>query len=342
VSQASPILSLSPIAENSPFLSHTPEFGAVLGDAPRLARVLETDAHEGPVYVAEEDALYFTTLPRPGSVLAAGAPRVAIKRIALDGERFPLEPERVSTVRANANVANGMALDLEGRLVVCEQGTRSQRAAITRVDRSDGSVHVLVDDWGGRRLNSPNDVVVKSDGAVWFTDPSYGYLQGFRPEPELGDCVYRYDPATHGLSVVADSLNKPNGVALSPDERTLYIGDSGANQEPGSYHPHLPHHIIAFDVVDGRSLGPARPLAVIAPGFPDGIKVDGKGRVYVSSFDGVQVFSPSGDPIGEIELPGAVNFTFGGPDRNVLFITTDDAVWAAVLSATGPSTARGV
>jgi sugar lactone lactonase YvrE len=119
VSQARSIL--SPSAESSPFVSHDPEFGAVLGDAPRLARVLKTDAHEGPVYAAEEDALYFRTLPRPGSVPAPGVPSVVIKRIALDGDRFPLEPERVSTVRPDASVANGMALDLEGRLVVCEQ-----------------------------------------------------------------------------------------------------------------------------------------------------------------------------------------------------------------------------
>jgi gluconolactonase len=341
VSQASPIASLSPDPE-SPFVSHDPEFRAVLGDAPRLVRVLETDAHEGPVYVPQEDALYFTTLPRPGSVPAPGTPRVAIKRIALDGRRFPLEPERVSTVRPNANVANGMALDLEGRLVVCEQGTRSQHAAVTRVDRAGGRVETVVDDWQGLNLNSPNDVVVKRDGTLWFTDPSYGHLQGFRPEPEVGDYVYRYDPASDRLSVVADSFDKPNGLAFSPGERVLYVGDSGANQEPGSYYPARPHRVLAFDVIDGRHLGPPRLFAVIAPGFPDGIKVDADGRVYVSSFSGVQVFDPGGEMLGEIRLPGAVNFTFGGPGRDVLFITTDDAIWAALLDAQAPARLRGV
>jgi gluconolactonase len=123
-------------------------------------------------------------------------------------------------------------------------------------------------------------------------------------------------------------------LALSPDQRVLYVGDSGANHEPGSYDPGRSHEVIVFDVVDGRRLGLGRRFATIGPGFPDGIKVDGAGRVYVSSFSGVQVFDPGGDRIGEIRLPGAVNFTFGGPDRNVLFITADDAIWAAHLHAT--------
>ena len=342
MSHASPVRSLGTRAKNSPFVSLDPEFAAVTGDAPRLARVAYTDAHEGPVYVPDEDALYFTTLPELGSVPAPNFPRVDVRRVALDGDRFPLDPDRVSTVRENANVANGMALDLEGRLVACEQGTRSQHAAITCFDRASGTVETLVDGWGGLRLNSPNDVVVKSDGTIWFTDPGYGHLQGFRPEPLVGDYVYRLDPRTGRLSVVADAFDKPNGLAFSPDERILYIGDSGANQEAGSYYPTRPHHIKAFDVVDGRRLGNERLFCVTTPGFPDGIKVDAEGRVYASAFSGVQVLEPGGELIGEISLPGAVNFTFGGPDRNVLFITVDDALWAAVLNTTGPSRVRGV
>jgi gluconolactonase len=328
-------------AEGSAFVVHEPDFHAVLGDAPGLVKVVETDAHEGPVYAAGEDALYFTTLPRSGGVPAPGSPRVAIKRLALDGVRFPLDPAHISVVRPNANAANGMALDPEGRLVVCEQGTRSQHAAVTRLDRATGALETVVDEWRGLRLNSPNDVVVKSDGTIWFSDPSYGHLQGFRPEPQVGDYVYRYDPLAGRLSVVADSFDKPNGLAFSPDETVLYVADSGANQEPGSYYPDRPHHVKAFDVVGGRHLANERLFCVITPGFPDGIKVDAEGRVYVSSFSGVQVFEPSGDAIGTIELPGVVNFTFGGPDRNVLFMTADDAIWAAPLEATGPPRPKG-
>jgi gluconolactonase len=176
---------------------------------------------------------------------------------------------------------------------------------------------------------------VASDGAIWFTDPSYGHLQGFRPEPIVGDYVYRHDPMTGETDVVADSFDKPNGIALSADESVLYVTDSGANQEPGSYHVTRPHHIRAFDVTGGGRLSGERLFAVISPGFPDGLKVDRDGRVYASSFSGVQVFDPDGRMLGEIRLPGAVNFCFGGAERNLLLITTDSAVWAAGLAAKG-------
>ncbi len=321
-------------AEPSPFRVHDPAFLDVVGDRPRLEHVVSVDAHEGPVYVPADDALYFTTLPRVARS-PAHAPVVAIKRVTLDGDSFPVHPQALSTVRAESNAANGMALDHHGRLVVCEQGSRVDHARISMVDRVTGYDETVVDEWRGLRFSSPNDVVVAGDGAIWFTDPSYGHLQGFRPEPVVGDYVYRHDPPTGVTAVVADSFEKPNGLAFSPDERILYVTDSGANQEPGSFHVDLPHHVIAFDVVDGRHLSGARLFAVTSPGFPDGIKVDRRGRVYASSFDGVQVFDPSGDLIGEIALPGAVNFCFGGPGGHVLFITTDTAVWAAVLAATG-------
>jgi gluconolactonase len=286
----------------------------------QLVKVVDVDAHEGPVYVAAEDALYFTTLPKHE---VRGFPEVAIKRLDLGARR-------ISVVRERANAANGMTLGTDGRLLVCEQGTLSQPARISLVDPKTGNAEPVVD----AALNSPNDIVVKRDGTIWFTDPSYGYLQGFRPEPADGDFVYGYDPDSGQLSVVAFDFDKPNGLAFSPDERVLYIGDSGANHEPVSFDPRRPHHIRAFDVVENR-LANDRLFAVTTPGFPDGIKVDSAGRVYASSFSGVQVFSPVGDLIGEIHLPGAVNFTFGGPDRNVLYITTDTAVWAAVLNAKG-------
>jgi gluconolactonase len=342
VTRSSPIRRIDRPPERSPFESYDTTFTPVVGEAPRLVQVVEIDAHEGPVYVRSEDSLYFTTLPRPGDLPAPGFPQVAIKRVALDGDRFPVSPERVSTVRAEGNVANGMTLAPDGRLFICEQGSLAQAARISAFDRVSGAVETVIDSWRGLPLNSPNDVVVKSDGTVWFTDPSYGHLQGFRPEPLVGDYVYRCDPRSGRTSVVADSFIKPNGLAFSPDETVLYIGDSAANQEPESYHPNLPHHIIAFDVKDGRRLAGDRLFAVTTPGVPDGIKVDADGRVYASASSGVQVFSPEGDLIGEIKLPGAVNFTFGGPEQNILFVTTDSAIWAAVLDARGPepSTAK--
>lgn len=318
------------------FVPHDPAFAEVLGDHPRLVRVVEVDAHEGPVYLADEDALYATTEMRRRPDGAAVPFDTAIVRIQLDGARFPVPPDAVTVLRAEANLANGMTADAAGRLVVCEQGSRVRPARISLVDRVTGEARTLVDGVRGLPLNSPNDVVVARDGAVWFTDPSYGFLQGFRYEPRVGDHVYRYDPAAGRLRVVADCLDKPNGLAFSPDERVLYVADSGANQETGSYDPRRPHRICAFDVLDGRRLGPSRLFAVTVPGFPDGIAVDRAGRVYASAFGGVQVFSPVGDLIGEIAHPGAVNLTFGGPRRDVLFVTTDTAVWAAVLAAEGP------
>jgi len=314
------------------FEVYDPECEALLGGDARLALVAATDAHEGPVYIPGEDALYFTTLPQTRNTLAAGTPHAAIKRLALDGLSFPVDPSRLSVTPAPVHMPNGMTLGHDGRLVVCEQGTRAEHARISRVDPRTGQVDTLADRWGGLRLNSPNDVTIRSDGTIWFTDPSYGYLQGFRPEPQIGDYVYRFDPGTGRLSVVADCFDKPNGLAFSPDEQTLYVTDSGANQEPGSYHVRRPHRIVAFDVRDGSHLQGGRLFAVTTPGFPDGIKTDPAGRVYASSSGGVQVFSPAGDLIGQIRLPGAVNFTFGGPDGDVLFITTDTAIWAAVLN----------
>ncbi len=276
--------------------------------AQRLRRVAETDAHEGPAYAADEDALYFTTVRRE---------RVAIKRLALaDGT--------VSVVRADANMANGMALDGDGFLVVCEQGTLTEPARISRFDRTTGEVETVVDSWNGLPLNSPNDVAVARDGTIWFTDPSYGHVQGFRPEPETGDHVYRYDPASGELTAVLASLDKPNGLAFSPDGRVLYVGDNGA-----------PHHLLAYDVEDGVRLARGRVLAAFTPQQPDGIKVDEQGRIYASAAEGVRILDERGKQIGEIELPGAVNFTFGGPARDVLYITADTAVWAAELDSKG-------
>lgn len=174
----------------------------------------------------------------------------------------------------------GMAPDLDGGLLVCEQGTRSEPARISPLDRLTGERETVVEDWRGLRFNSPNHVVVASDGSIRFTDPSYGHLQGFKPQPVVGDFVYRHEPRSETTTAVADGFDKPNGLAFSSDNRTLYVTDGGANQEPGSNHVARPHHIQAFDVIDGRSLAGERLLAVTTPGFPDGLKVDSAGRVY--------------------------------------------------------------
>jgi gluconolactonase len=311
-----------------PFVIYTEEFLDVLGDDPRLEELVKTDAHEGPVYVRDQDALFFTTVPRTIGVPLQGWREVSIRR-------FDVASGGLSTLREVSNMANGMTLDPEGRLLVCEQGTKTARARISRIDLQSGKQETLVDEWFGLTFNSPNDIVVKSDGTVWFTDPSYGYLQGFKDPPLVGDFVYRYDPATAEVTVVADSFNKPNGLAFSPGEEILYINDSAAIQGPGTYYVSLPHHIRAFDVAGGSQLTNDRLVAVVSPGIPDGLKTDSAGRVYSSSSTGVKVYDPQGRLLGEILVPGSSNFCFGGPEDNRLFILNDTAIWAATLNARG-------
>src|SRR5262249_46121250 len=311
----------------APFVVPDPEFLRGLGGAARLDRGVGVGAPQGPVSIAGGDALYFTSLPTPDW-------QVAIRRIELDWDRFPLGVDRVQTLVKRTPVANGMTLDGGGQLLVCEQGSMAEPAAISRVDPRTGARSVVVDSWGGLPLNSPNDVVARSDGSIWFTDPSYGHLQGFRPEPQAGDHVYRWDPRPGMLTVVADDFVKPNGLAFSPDESVLYVTDSGANQETGSFYAHLPHHVIAYDVDHGRHLVNRRLFAVTNPGFPDGLKVDADGRVYASSFSGVRVFTLLGALPGDTSCPGAVNFFVGGRGGDVRFVATGTAVWAATLAVT--------
>lgn len=314
--------------EKATFAIYRDEFRAVLGAGFQRLVLTATSAHEGPVYVPAEHALYFTTVPEPAS-------KNAIMRLQLAGDDFPFEARALDVVRLPSNMANGMTLDRNGRLVICEQGTRETPARISRLDLKTRTTEILVDQWRGLHFNSPNDVVVKSDHTVWFTDPNYGELQGFKGRSEIGAYVYRYDPATGETAVVADGFNKPNGLAFSPDELVLYVTDTGANQAPGTYFVDLPHHIRAFDVRGGRHLRNERLFAVISPGCPDGIKLDLDGRVYTTSATGVQVFAPEGDLLGEIAAPGAANFTFGGLKNDVLFILGDTRIWQAKLEVAG-------
>ncbi len=322
-------------AAASPFIRHNQAFDAVLGPDPRFAVLLHADAHEGPVYVDAQQALYFTSLPVSSAVPLAGFKQVAIRRLGLEVSKFPFLVRAQSTVCEHSNMANGMTLDRQGRLVICEQGSRATPARISRMDLATLETTTLVDAWRGLRFNSPNDVVVKSDGTVWFTDPAYGVLQQFKDAPMVGDYVYRYDPANQQIAVVADSFNKPNGLAFSADESVLYINDSAAIQGPGSYRPELPHHLRAFDVIGGRHLANGRLFAVVTPGIPDGLKVDCAGNVYSSSASGLQVFDPSGDLIGEILAPGVANFCFGGPEGNVLLLMADTVIYQVQIAARG-------
>ncbi|MFF5205180.1 SMP-30/gluconolactonase/LRE family protein [Streptosporangium sp. NPDC000396] len=230
----------------------------------------------------------------------------------------------VGPFRQPAGYTNGNTVDREGRLVSCEQGNRR----VTRTEH-DGSITVIADRWEGKRLNSPNDVVVKSDGSIWFTDPSYGIdtdYEGHRAESEIGAChVYRVDPVTGEVRIVADDFVRPNGLAFSVDESRLYVVDTRIN------------HIRVFGVNEDGTLSGGDVPAKCTAGVFDGIRVDTAGRIWAAAGDGVHCFDPDGTLIGKIHIPEAAvsNLCFGGLKRNRMFITASASVYSIMLTVNG-------
>lgn len=290
-------------------------FAALVPASASLERLATGAAwSEGPVYV-----------PRDDCVLWSDVPNNRVLRWA--------RGEGMSVHTAPSDFANGHTLDLDGRVVRCEHGGR--RISLVK---PDGTVVTLVDRFEGRRLNSPNDVVVRSDGTIWFTDPPYGILsdrEGHKAESELGvNHVFRFDPAAGELTAVTDAVEEPNGLAFSPDESLLYVSDTSAAL--GRHEGH--HHIVAFDVEDGRRLGEPRVLAVIEPGLADGFRVDVHGNLFTSAGDGVHVLAADGTLLGKIHVPETVsNCVFGGPRRTRLFITATTSLYAIDVSTAGAS-----
>jgi gluconolactonase len=267
---------------------------------------------EGPVWLPSEDAVLF-------SDVKAGR----IYRWDRSG--------KTSLFREYSHFANGNALDRQGRLISCEHGRRG----ISRTD-ADGVARILVDRFDGRRLNSPNDVVVKSDGSIWFSDPPYGILgdaEGYKSESQIIGCyVYRFDPSTGELSAVATDVQRPNGLAFSPDETRLYVADMSVIDFPTQGRRHL----AVYDVVNGRSLANPRVLAQIEPGIPDGFRVDRRGNIFCSCEDGILVLDPAGCRLGKIRVPERVsNCTFGGPGQDELFITATTSLYRVGLATQG-------
>ena len=242
------------------------------------------------------------------------------------------ETGAVSVFRKPSNFANGNTRDRQGRLVTCEHGGRR----VTRTEY-DGSITVLIDSFDGKRLNSPNDVVVKSDGSIWFTDPTFGLLgnyEGYKAEPEIDANVYRIDGATGKATVVADGVLGPNGLCFSPDERILYVVESRG----------VPNRkILAYDVsADGTTLANKRVHIDAGPGTPDGMRCDVDGNLWCGwgmgspELDGVMVFAPDGGPIGRIALPErCANLCFGGLKRNRLFMAASQSIYALYVNTQG-------
>jgi gluconolactonase len=237
----------------------------------------------------------------------------------------------VGEFRKPSNFANGNTRDRNGRLLTCEHAGRR----VTRTEY-DGSVTVLATQWDGKPLNSPNDIVCKSDGSIWFTDPPFGILhhyEGNQAKQELPTNLYRIDPRTGKLAVMAGDLNRPNGLAFSPDESKLYVGENGVT----------PRKIHVFDVVGGGTkLGSKRQFLDCGPGTVDGFRCDTDGNLWCGwgmgsdELDGVMVFNPAGKPIGRIQLPErCANLCFGGTARNRLFMASSQSVYALYVGAQG-------
>lgn len=244
--------------------------------------------------------------------------------------RFDETDGSVSVFRQPANNSNGNTVDNHGRMVTCEHLARR----VTRTE-FDGSIRVLADRFEGKRFNSPNDVVVATDGSVWFTDPSYGILsdyEGMTAEPEMDGChVYRVDPENGVVRRVAHDFVKPNGLAFSVDEKTLYIADTGASHDPNG-----PRHIRKFAVGADGSLSGGEVFADCNAGLFDGFRVDKAGRIWSSAGDGVHCFDPDGTLIGKVRIPEVVaNVTFGGPKRNRLFICGTTSLYSIMLTTNG-------
>ena len=267
---------------------------------------------EGPVYFGDARCLLWNDIPNNKTM------------------RWDEDTGTVSVYRSPSNFANGNTRDRQGRLLSCEHGTRR----VTRTEY-DGSISVLASHFEGKRLNSPNDIVCKSDGTVWFTDPPFGILhhyEGHAATPELPTDVYRLDPQNNRLSVVAQGLNCPNGLAFSPDESRLYIVESRAT----------PRLIVAYDVAGGgAALANKRTLIDSDGGTPDGFRVDVHGNLWCGwgmreGLDGVRVFSSEGKPLLHIHLPErCANVCFGGPARNRLFMAASHSVYSLYVATQG-------
>lgn len=267
---------------------------------------------EGPAWLPAGRSLFFSDIPNDRLL------------------RFDEANGQVSVFcEGQQRYRNGNTIDREGRLVSCEHGGRR----VTRIEH-DGSVTVVADRFDGKRLNSPNDVVVRSDGSIWFTDPSYGIdsdYEGFAAESEIGsDNVYRIDPADGSVTMVTDVLVRPNGLAFSPDERVLYIVDSSGPKLGGE------RNMRRFEVHDDGTLGGGDVFAEPTVGTFDGFRIDTGGRIWTSDGDGVSCIADDGTLLGRVNVPeGVSNVTFGGAKLNRLFITATTSIYAVLLPVNG-------
>lgn len=294
------------------FEIHDPRFrGLVLPNAPLLKLAEGMSWLEGPVWFADQDCLLVSDLPGD-----------RILRWSEDGG--------ISVFRKPSGFTNGHTRDRQGRLLGCSH----QHRRITRTEL-DGRVTVLVDHYQGKRLNSPNDIVCRSDGTIWFSDPHYGIntdYEGGKQIPELPPTVYRFDPRDGSLRVMAADFEGPNGLCFSPDETLLYVAETGPQ-----FAENPVRHIRVFNVLDdGERLSPGRVFHTVSPGYADGFRCDEEGRIWSSAADGVHCIGPDGTMLGKIKVPFTVsNLEFGGRNRSRLFICASHTLFAIYTNARG-------
>ena len=311
-----------------------PEVGAVVAGAVEL---VDSRAHRSIDPAALLVRLTGGGIWAEGPVYLPGEAAVMYSDVRMDrAMRWSEATEGVEWRRPN-DFTNGNTLDREGRVVHCEHGNR--RIARTELD---GSRAGLVDRYDGKPLNSPNDVVVKSDGTIWFTDPPYGIVleeEGHLATQEQEACyVFRYDPETDELSIATDAAIHPNGLAFSPDESQLYVADTSFVLNPADN-----HHILVLDVVDGRTLADPQVFKVMEPGLADGLRVDEHGDVWSSAEDGIHLIDAGGKDVARIRVPEVTsNCVFGGPDGRRLFITASSSLYAIDVKVRGAGVAAAV
>jgi gluconolactonase len=287
-----------------------PAFGKfVLGNAPVKQLATGFDWVEGPVWFGDANCLLFSDIPN--NRIMRWTPG-----------------QGISTYRAPSNYANGHTRDLQGRLVSCEHGARR----VTRTEH-DGSITVIADSYEGKPLNSPNDVVLKSDGTIWFSDPHYGIMtnyEGFQSVQQNPCVVYRANPGTGALQVMVSDMNCPNGLAFSPDESLLYVADTGRMFLPD------PQHIRVYNCAPDGRISNGRVFHTIDTGCSDGFRLDSDGNLWSSAADGVHCIAPDGHLMGKILVPELVsNICFGGRAKHELYITATTSLYRVILNRKG-------
>ncbi|KAI8680758.1 SGL domain-containing protein [Fusarium sp. Ph1] len=310
------------------------EFRDILGPEPSLQLLLQIDefpfAHEAGVFLPDKNKLFVTSNQFKDHSGHSGEKTVQVSKISLGGDNGPVKLEKIKCDLIH--MANG-GVNYQDGILICAQGSATHPSGLFKLQTTDPyEAEPVITTYMGRPFNAVNDAVVHRDGSIWFTDPSYGHDQGYRPKPSLPNAVHRYDPATESIRAVADGLGRPNGICFSPDYSTVYITDTdqvrGQSVDYGRA-----ASIYAFDVIQRHGqpfLANRRLFALADTGIPDGVKCDTLGNVYSGCGDGINTWSPGGVLLGKIIIPGGVaNFCFGSEGQ--LFALNEHRLWRVQL-----------